>query len=169
MGMHAAGALDGEVAFLAGEVPKGMLFGGGASTVRGDADSSPDAFAAPRTERERIAWDAYIEGVEKAVAMLMVAVPSPHEIVLSGRMAHVDAVVRELARRLDARAPVHTLRGFASVAKEGAQGAALIADGLMHGAHAELVQTMALADAHGTSLDHLYVISEAEARRRLGL
>jgi predicted butyrate kinase (DUF1464 family) len=171
MGMHAAGALDGEVAFLAGEVPKRMLFGGGASTVRGDADSraTPDAFAAPRTERERIAWDAYIEGVEKAVAMLMVAVPSPHEIALSGRMAHVDAVVRELARRLDARAPVRTLRGFASVAKEGAQGAALIADGLMHGAHAELVQTMALADAHGTSLDHLYVISEAEARRRLGL
>ncbi|HEX6964765.1 MAG TPA: DUF1464 family protein [Gemmatimonadaceae bacterium] len=169
MGMRAPGALDGEVAFLAGAVPKAMLFSGGASTVRGDADTTPEAFAAPRTTRERIAWDAYVEGVEKAVAMLMVAVPAPYEIVLSGRMAHVDAVVREMARRLSGRAPVRVLHGFARNAKEGAQGAALIADGLMRGAHVELVQAMALADAQGTLLDHLYVISEAAARRRLGL
>lgn len=169
LGMRAAGALDGEVAFLAGAVPKAMLFAGGVSAVRGESASTPERFAEPSTERERIAWDAYVEGVVKAVAMLMVAVPRPYEIVLSGRMAHVETVRRELARRLADRAPVCTLRGFASVAKEGAQGAALIADGLMHGAHAALVQTMGLAAAHGTVLDHLYVISPREARRRLGL
>ena len=169
LGMRAAGALDGEVAFLAGAVPKAMLFAGGVSTVRGESATTPERFAEPSTERERIAWDAYVEGVVKAVAMLMVAVPRPYEIVLSGRMAHVETVRRELTRRLADRAPVCTLRGFAAIAKEGAQGAALIADGLMHGAHAALVQTMGLADAHGTVLDHLYVISPREAQRRLGL
>src|SRR4029077_9455898 len=35
LGVRAAGALDGEVAFLAGTVPKQLLFGGGAATLPG--------------------------------------------------------------------------------------------------------------------------------------
>ena len=38
LGVRAAGALDGEVAFLAGAVTKRLLFGGGASTIAGAAD-----------------------------------------------------------------------------------------------------------------------------------
>src|SRR5207247_214573 len=35
LGFRAAGALDGEVAYLAGEVPKALLFQGGAAAVAG--------------------------------------------------------------------------------------------------------------------------------------
>jgi predicted butyrate kinase (DUF1464 family) len=51
-------------------------------------------------------------------------------------------------------APVRTQR-FAKVTKQGAQGAALIADGLAGGRWAELVDTMRLREASGTALDHL--------------
>jgi predicted butyrate kinase (DUF1464 family) len=37
----AAGALDGEVAFLAGSITKGLLFVGGAATIAGAPEASP--------------------------------------------------------------------------------------------------------------------------------
>src|SRR5439155_3713586 len=55
IGWRAAGALDGEVAYLAGEVSKAMLFRGGAGPLR--------------------ASDAFVEGALKAVRALMVSVP----------------------------------------------------------------------------------------------
>jgi predicted butyrate kinase (DUF1464 family) len=171
LGVRAAGALDGEVAFLAGTVSKQMLFGGGAASVAGDASATAEQLAAPVTARGRVAWDAYVEGAVKAVAALAVAVPEPAEVILSGRMAWVAGVRDLLAARLAAvvRAPVRVLRGFARVAKQAAQGAALIADGLAGGGHAPLVDALGLREAAGTVLDHLHVLSPAAARARLGV
>jgi predicted butyrate kinase (DUF1464 family) len=87
-------------------------------------------------------------------------------------MARVAGVRDELARRLAgviAGSPVHVLTGFAAVAKQGAQGAALIADGLAGGASAALVDALGIREACGTVLDHLYVITPAAARARLGI
>src|SRR6266480_1190468 len=106
LGFRAAGALDGEVAYLAGEVPKALLFRGGAASIAG--------------------WD-------------------------------------------ETTAPTRLLEGFAHTAKEGAQGAALIADGLAGGVNRELVERLAIREARGTVLDHLYVVPREQARRRLGL
>jgi len=64
---------------------------------------------------------------------------------------------------------VRALAGFATTAKQGAQGAALLADGLAGGRHQELVERLGIREARGTVLDHLYVITPAAARRRLGL
>ena len=64
---------------------------------------------------------------------------------------------------------VQRLRGFASRAKQGAQGAALVADGLAGGREAELVQGLGIQHASGTALDHLALILPAAARLRLGL
>jgi predicted butyrate kinase (DUF1464 family) len=171
LGAQAAGALDGEVAFLAGAVAKSLLFSGGVATIAGAPDASADALAAPDTPRGRMAWDAYIESAVKAVASLAVSVPHAHEVIVSGRFARIDGVVEELSRRLhDADAPpVRKLTGFASAAMQAAQGAALIADGLAGGASATLVAAMGIRDATGTSLDHLYVITPAAARARLGI
>jgi len=47
----------------------------------------------------------------------------------------------------------------------GIGGAALIADGLAGGRHAELVDAMRLREARGTVLDHLY-LGGADAVRR---
>jgi predicted butyrate kinase (DUF1464 family) len=84
-------------------------------------------------------------------------------------VARVRDVLAARLARVAAGATVRRLGGFATVAKQGAQGAALIADGLAGGVHAALVHAMRLRDACGTVLDHLYVIEPADARRRLGI
>jgi predicted butyrate kinase (DUF1464 family) len=175
IGLRSAGALDGEVAFLAGAVDKALLFTGGVLQIRGgaEADPVPESLAHPASARARVAWEAYLEGVVKAVAALRVSVPRPGAIVLSGRVAWLDGVVDALAARLadllPRATPVRRLEGFARVAKQAAQGAALLADGLASGSHAPLVDALAIRRARGTALDHLYVISPDAARRRLGL
>jgi predicted butyrate kinase (DUF1464 family) len=65
--------------------------------------------------------------------------------------------------------PVHQLKGFAVAARQAAQGAALVADGLAGGGAAPLVEALGIRNASGTVLDHLYVISPAAARARLGM
>ena len=84
-------------------------------------------------------------------------------------MARAPSVVRELHLRLSTIAPVRRLHGYATVAKEAAQGAALIADGLAGGRHAVLTDVMGIRDASGTVLDHLKIIAPETALRRLGL
>jgi predicted butyrate kinase (DUF1464 family) len=171
LGFRAPGALDGEVAFLAGAVSKSMLFGGGAATVAGwdGGPGSPDALGNPRTTREQVALEAFVEGAVKTLRFLRASVPAPREIVLSGRLARVDGVRRAITQRLEGISPVRLLEGFASHAKQGAQGAALIADGLAGGRHRDLVAGLGIRQAQGTVLDHLYVISREQARQRLGL
>jgi len=171
LGMRAAGALDGEAAFLAGSITKDLLFGGGVTSIAGaNVESPPDA-ASLGTDRGRIAHDAYLESAVKAVAALAVAAPRAGEVILSGRVADVRGVRDEMAERLAAviDAPVHVLRGFAAGVKHAAQGAALIADGLAGGSSAAIVEALRLREASGTVLDHLYVITPEAARERLGI
>lgn len=170
-GARAAGALDGEVAFLAGTVTKQLLFGGGLAAVAGAPDAAAEQLALPTTSQGQVAWEAYLESAVKAVAQLAVAVPGAREVILSGRMAQTAATQDSLTTRLAAviDAPVRALGGFAAAAKQAAQGAALLADGLAGGTHAVLVEALGIRRASGTVLDHLHVISPAAARRRLGI
>ena len=158
IGWQAAGALDGEVAFLAGTVDKALLFGGGAETVAG---SPPGA--------RGLAIAAYVEGAVKAVAQLRTSAPEADEVLVSGRGAADGGLLERLAAALSGVAAVRRLEGFALVAKHGAQGAALVADGLAGGRHEALLNRLRIREARGTVLDHLYVITPAAARRRLGL
>ncbi|HEY9478726.1 MAG TPA: DUF1464 family protein [Gemmatimonadaceae bacterium] len=169
IGARAAGALDGEVAFLAGEISKSLLFQGGVASIFGDSSGIWDRLDDRTDDRARLARNAFIEGAEKAVAALMVSVPRPHEILLSGRAVRVASIERELEERLARRAPVRVLEGSARVAKQAAEGAALIANGLAGGACAELVATLGIREARGSVLDHLYLVSPEDARARLGL
>jgi predicted butyrate kinase (DUF1464 family) len=161
MGWQSSGAWDGEVAFLAGTVDKAMLFGGGVESIAGEIPDDSGSV--------EMAIHGYVEGVMKGVLALTASVPQPAEILLAGRRARDPRVRYPLVTKLDDIAPVRDLRGFAKVTKQGAQGAALIADGLAGGRWAELVDTMQLREASGTSLDHLSVITPAHARERLGL
>jgi predicted butyrate kinase (DUF1464 family) len=171
LGFRAAGALDGEVAYLAGEVPKALLFRGGAATIAGwdETTASPEQLARPATAAEQVARDALVESVVKTAVALATAVPSPKEFLLSGRLARVEPLAHAIREQLEAFAPTRLLQGFAHTAKEGAQGAALIADGLAGGANRALVERLAIREARGSVLDHLYVVSREQARRRLGL
>jgi predicted butyrate kinase (DUF1464 family) len=79
-------------------------------------------------------------------------------------------VRRALSQRLKSETlSVQVLSGFAAVAKHAAQGAALVADGLVGGRSSPLVDSLGIREAHGTILDHLFVISPADARARLGI
>ncbi len=158
IGWRAAGALDGEVAFLAGTVDKELLFGGGAETV---ARSAPAGRA--------LAISAYVEGAAKAVAQLKLSAPQADEVLVSGRGAADAGLLERMDTALAGVAVVRRLEGFALVAKQGAQGAALLADGLAGGRHEALVKRLRIREAQGTVLDHLHVITPATARRRLGL
>jgi predicted butyrate kinase (DUF1464 family) len=149
-----------------------MLFRGGASALAGEDGETLDWLASPNTSRAKAAWFAFMEGIVKAVATLLVSAPSAREVVISGRVAGFDRVREDLARRLASVAPqlkVCPLRGFAKVAKQGAQGAALIADGLAGGRESELVSVLGVQRAAGTVLDNLAFISPSAARSRLGI
>jgi predicted butyrate kinase (DUF1464 family) len=172
LGARAAGALDGEVAFLAGAVTKRLLFGGGAATIAGTPEAAAETLTTLSTAQGRLAWAAYVESAVKTVAALTVSAPHVSEIILSGRLAHIGRVHDELTQRLAdviATPSVHVLTGFAVEAKQGAQGAALLADGLAGGRSATLVDALGIREASGSALDHLYVISHATARARLGI
>jgi predicted butyrate kinase (DUF1464 family) len=171
LGFRAAGALDGEVAYLAGAVSKALLFRGGAASIAGwdEATASPERLAHPTTPAEQVARDALVETTVKVGVALAAQVPAPKAFVLSGRLAHVQPLQNAIRERLEVLAPTRLLEGFARTAKEGAQGAALIADGLAGGTNRELVERLAIREAQGTVLDHLYVVPREQARRRLGL
>ena len=158
IGWRAAGALDGEVAFLAGQVSKAALFQGGVSS-----------FMEHEPGRSRVALQAYVEGAVKAVRQLQGSAPSAKDVLLSGRKSTEPGMIERVANELGDGVSVRVLSGFATVAKQGAQGAALVADGLAGGRHAGLVKRLRLLEARGTVLDHLVFISPEAARRRLGI
>jgi predicted butyrate kinase (DUF1464 family) len=171
LGYRALGTLDGEVAYVLGRVSKSLLFTGGAAFVAGSPELAPEEWLdrVAGDARARTAWLAFLEGIEKMVSALRVSLPEPHEVLLSGRLSRVPAIARGLADRLGSVAPVSLLTGFSRSCKEGAQGAALLADGLAGGPNAALVEALALREARGTVLDHLYVAGSDRVRRDFGV
>jgi len=158
IGWRAAGALDGEVAFLAGSISKDLLFRGGVTSV---LERQPAA--------RPLALSAYLEGAVKAVRQLHCSAPSARTILLSGRNAAAPDIADRLEAELADIGSVRRLQGFARVAKQGAQGAAILADGLTGGRHSRLVDRMRIRQSGGTVLDHLVFVRPEDARRRLGI
>ena len=67
LGAHAAGALDAEVAFLAGTISKRMVFHGGAASIAGEPDADPLQLFASKAPNATVAVEAFIESSVKAV------------------------------------------------------------------------------------------------------
>jgi predicted butyrate kinase (DUF1464 family) len=158
IGWRAAGALDGEVGFLAREITKAALFQGGVASL---LEREPG--------RRSVAIEAYIEGAVKAARQLRYSAPSADEILLSGRNAGKVELRARVEAGLADVGPVRLLTGFAQTSKQGAQGAAVIADGLAGGAQGSLVDRLRIREARGTVLDHLIFVSPTAARHRLGI
>ena len=155
LGVRAAGALDGEVAYLLGPaIRKNTLYSGGALDPDGTLDITDlDALWASPAHAE--GWSALVEATAKAVRALVVSVPAPHEIVVSGRLARLPELIATLASSFEAIAPVIALvPGRASAA---ARGGALLADALAGGRNALLAEALKLREARGTVLDYLRV------------
>jgi predicted butyrate kinase (DUF1464 family) len=155
LGARAAGALDGEVAYLlAAVLRKDTLYSGGALDPAGTLGMGDlDALWTSADLAE--GWTALLEAAAKAVRALLVSVPAPRELVVSGRLARLPALVERLADSLAEIAPVLPL--VPPCASSAAHGAALLADGLAGGPHAPLVEALRLREAGGTVLDQLRI------------
>jgi predicted butyrate kinase (DUF1464 family) len=155
LGVRAPGALDGEVAYLLGQdLRKDTLYSGGALNPAGTLDMS-DLQAVWVSPAHAEGWSALIEAAVKAARALLVSVPVPHEIAVSGRLARLPELIAALGASLRDVAPVVALvPGRASAA---ARGGALLADGLAGGLNAALVDVLKLRESSGTALDYLRV------------
>ena len=155
LGVRAPGALDGELAYLLGPaLRKDTLYSGGALNPHGDLDIT-DLEALWASPAHAEGWTALLETAVKAVRALAVSVPTPHEVVVSGRLARLPELLATLASSLGAVAPVVALvPGRASAA---AHGGALLADALTGGRNAALAEALRVREASGTALDYLRV------------
>jgi predicted butyrate kinase (DUF1464 family) len=152
IGARACGALDTEVAYLlGGALSKRTVFSGGALDPRGDRDLSASLEALRADPSNAEGWLALEEGAAKAALALTASVPAPREILVAGRLAPV--LLETLGTRLGHVAPVQMVSGQ----KSAAHGAAVLADGLVGGRYAALVERLGLRDATGSALDHLRV------------
>jgi predicted butyrate kinase (DUF1464 family) len=98
----------------------------------------------------------------KSVCAETAVVPSPKEILISGRLCRVEQFAADVIHRLSRFAPVRKVEGFAKISKEAAQGAALPAGGT----YERPIDAMGLRDACATALDHLRVDGAEDIRRR---
>jgi predicted butyrate kinase (DUF1464 family) len=155
LGMRAAGALDGELAYLLGPaLGKNTLYSGGALDPAGELVIT-DLESVWSSPEHMEGWAALLEAAVKAVRALVVSVSEPREIVVSGRLARLPGLIATLASSLEPIAPVVPLvPGQASTA---ARGGALLADGLTGGRHTALAETLRLREASGSALDYLRV------------
>jgi predicted butyrate kinase (DUF1464 family) len=164
LGYLAGGALDAEAACLLGSVTKRTVFSGGVAFVAGDPDAAPELIAAREDAKARLAKDAFVESLTRAVAAELAAIPGPREVLLCGRLCRIPAFRDAAVAALSRLGPA--VRWLADGAvKLAARGAAFIADGLAAGRYAELVGVMRLRGAEGTVLDHLYLSGADEVRR----
>ncbi len=139
VGWSSGGGWDGETAYLLSPLSKNDLFHGGAGEAEADAGRT---------------W--LRESLLETVAGLRAVAPFD-EIVLSGRLLErEEELASSVKADLERLAPVSHLDNLPGAwVKHAAQGAALLADGLADGRHADLVKTLALRQASGTVLDWL--------------
>jgi predicted butyrate kinase (DUF1464 family) len=167
IGARACGALDAEAAYLLGTaLSKRTVFSGGALDPRGELDLSEGLEALRHDPRLRDGWLALEEGAAKAALALTISAPAPREILVAGRLAHAPGMLEALGERLEAVAPVRVVAGPGVRAKAAAQGAAVLADGLVGGRYAALVDRLGVRDAGGSALDHLRVHGAERVRLR---
>ncbi|NJD54628.1 MAG: DUF1464 domain-containing protein [Candidatus Methanoperedens sp.] len=152
IGYLSLGGMDSELAYLLGGFNKELVFNGGVEKFAKTPEELMD---------NDDALNAYLEGAIKDVLQLTASV-DPREILVSGRISRVEGLFEELEHRLDI-APVRRVEGFgAKTVKEAAQGAAIIANGLAGGCYSQIIETLQIREAKGTSLDYI-LLPEIEA------
>jgi predicted butyrate kinase (DUF1464 family) len=162
IGARACGALDAELAYLLGAtLSKRTVFSGGALDPQGDLDLSEGLEALRRDPRHGDGWLALEEGAVKAALALTASAPTPREILVAGRLAQSPGMIDALGARLAHVAPVRIATGLAA-----ARGGAVMADGLVGGRYAALVERLGVRDASGSVLDHIRVQGADRIRLR---
>ncbi len=169
-GFLTIGALDAEVAVMGRKWGRSDVFHGGVADICGtfDLDEVVKRYLEGE-EPHASAFKAFIDGIVKAAAAIAASIKKPREILLSGRLTRNKVVREVLEEELSRYGPVRRLRGLESVemAKEAAQGYAIVAEGVAGGEFRDLIKHMRIPDARGTVLDWVYHPRVKEAKERL--
>lgn len=152
--------MDGELAYLLGSFSKLKLFQGGATWIASRDIVEPIDFSMriDIDERFKLAWNAMLEGILKAVSMeLAVLEEKPREVIVTGRLSRIDRVFEDIREAIYRKFNLNTRRPktFTRTAKDVAQGATLIANGIGNGRYRDLVDALRIKDAKGTVLDYI--------------
>jgi len=178
-GFLGMGFMDSELAYaLANAYPyfsKILLFRGGIADIAGvdPKKISLDEFVklTKVNDKVRKAYNAMIEFILKDIATLLVSVRKPKEILLSGRFTRVKGFIEDLMFSIKKflldyglETNVRTIRRRAKIAKEGAEGAAILANGIAGGKYRELIETMELFKSSGTIFDYIKLDSDIKRK-----
>ena len=96
------------------------------------------------------------------------SVPSPREVLISGRLTRIKEVEEDLLKRIDL-APVVRVGWLSGVkdVKETSQGYAMVGDGVAGGRFKGLIDWMRIKEAKGTAMDHIFHPKFTGFRERL--
>jgi len=118
---------------------------------------TPEALVAEQA-RYPAAWNMLLESILKGIAAMMVAVPQPREILLSGRLTRMPGLATALTERLGYLGiTVRRVGRKAKTAKEAAEGAYIIGEGLLGGKYKGIVDCLKLKEARGTMYDYIII------------
>ena len=153
-GFITLGSMDSELAVRLGRFPGVVLFSGGAKDMSGRDDLTPEELAREHHKYPE-PWNMLLESIAKGVAAMTVSVGSPGEILLSGRLSRIPQIREALEDKLARFGKVRRLGRRASIAKEAAEGAYIIGEGLLGGRYKGIVDCLELKGASGTMFDHI--------------
>ena len=153
-GFITLGSMDSELAVRLGDFPGIVLFSGGAKDVGGKDDLTPEEMAEEQHKYSQ-SWNMMLESILKGIAAMTVVVEKPREILLSGRLSGIPEIAEALAVKLSQFGKVRKVGRQARVAKEAAEGAYIIGEGLSGGKYKGIVDCLELREARGTMFDHI--------------
>lgn len=169
MGM---GFVDSELVYAMvntlNEISKLELFTGGAAYLSGINPSQveiEDFIKLAKIDvKIKEGYKLMLESIVKDVAVLLTSI-TPSEIILSGRFARipefrvdVKKAVEVFLEKMNLEIDVTTVKNKkAAIAKEGAEGAAILASGLAGGKYQKLVEALKIRESKGEIFDHLYL------------
>ncbi len=153
-GFITLGSMDSELAVRLGRFPGVVLFSGGAKDASGKDDLTPEEMAREHDTYSE-SWNMMVESILKGIAAMMVAVEKPREILLSGRLSAIPEIAETLTARLSRFGKVRKVGRHASIAKEAAEGAYIIGEGLLGGKYKGIVDCLKLREASGTMFDNI--------------
>jgi len=153
-GFITLGSMDSELAVRLRKFPAVVLFSGGAKDVSGKDDLTPEEMAR-EPGKYAGSWNMMLESILKGIAAMTVAVEKPREILLSGRLSGIPEITEALTTRLSQFGEVRKVGRQANVAKEAAEGAYIIGEGLLGGKYKGIVDCLKLREASGTMFDHI--------------
>ncbi|RLG83946.1 MAG: DUF1464 domain-containing protein [Thermoprotei archaeon] len=170
MGFLTIGPIDAEAVVLGKTWPRFSVFYGGVSTICKTFSIEEALDKARKDDICRMGFEAMFESIRKGVKALSASMTKkPREILLSGRLTRIPEIYYKVKKMLENIAPVERIRGLkgARIAKEAAQGYAIIGEGIGKGYFRDLIKYMGILDAKRTVLSWVYHPLLNNAKKRL--